>query len=112
MARDPSNRPRRRILLLIQAAGRIALSRDVYDAARPNGHETSLRRRSGAGMPMPSQPPGILIGRIGNGAPFVIGSGGHIRMPASGQLSLGVNDDDGADNAGEFSVSIDGPLTH
>ena len=50
---------------------------------------------------------GGLIGRIGNGAPFAIGSNSQgIVMPANGQLRLGINDDNFADNTGFFTVAI------
>ena len=55
---------------------------------------------SGAGV-------GALIARIGNGAPFLIGSNtGPIPMPADGPLFLGVNDEHFPDNTGRFSVRI------
>jgi hypothetical protein len=48
---------------------------------------------------------GALIGRIGNGAPFAVGNQ-TITAPASGVLFLGVNDDQHADNKGNFQVVI------
>jgi hypothetical protein len=58
-------------------------------------------------MPLRSAPGASLIGRIGNGAPFAIGwNPNPIRMPASGRLYLGINDDQVGDNTGEFNVSI------
>lgn len=50
---------------------------------------------------------GALIGRVGTGAPFLIGANtGPITMPASGRLFLGVNDDHHADNNGSYSVVV------
>jgi hypothetical protein len=50
---------------------------------------------------------GALIGRVGNSAPFAIGSNRNpITMPANGQLRLGINDDNHADNTGTFVVTI------
>ena len=51
---------------------------------------------------------GALIGKIGpNGKPFVIGaSTAPIRMPATGRLMLGVNDDNFNDNSGTFEVIV------
>jgi hypothetical protein len=50
---------------------------------------------------------GALIGRVGTGAPFLIGTNtGPITMPASGRLMLGVNDDHHADNSGNYSVLV------
>jgi hypothetical protein len=52
---------------------------------------------------------GALIGRVGNGAPFPIGSNTQpIAMPANGPLMLGINDDVLSDNSGSFSVSVSG----
>lgn len=62
--------------------------------------------RRGDQTPLPAAPAGALIGRIDEGAPFLIGSQGSVRMPASGRLFLGVNDDVVSDNAGEFQVTI------
>jgi hypothetical protein len=48
-----------------------------------------------------------LIGRIGTtGAPFAIGTGVPVTVPAAGQLFLGINDDGFEDNVGEFRVEI------
>ena len=50
---------------------------------------------------------GGLIGRVGNGPAFAIGSNtGPMPMPASGVLQLGVNDDHYEDNTGNFTVSV------
>src|SRR5262245_29634246 len=61
----------------------------------------------GGRLPAPGTGVGALIGRVGNSAPFVIGSNtGAIPMPASGVLQLGVNDDHYQDNSGNFTVSV------
>jgi len=61
----------------------------------------------GGRLPAPGTGVGALIGRVGNSAPFVIGSNtGPIPMPASGVLQLGVNDDHFEDNTGNFSVAV------
>ena len=49
---------------------------------------------------------GALIGRVGNSQPFGIGDQAAVPMPFDGILYLAVNDDERADNAGEFIVSI------
>jgi hypothetical protein len=59
-----------------------------------------------AGNPVPNAPTGALIGRIGNGQPFLIGNQTRIQAPAAGQLFLGVNDSHHADNQGNFRVEI------
>lgn len=56
--------------------------------------------------PVKSAAAGTLIGRVGNGAAFVIGSQTEVTIPANGRLYLGVNDDNFGDNNGFFSVGI------
>jgi hypothetical protein len=58
------------------------------------------------GSPVPGSPAGALIGRIGNGAAFLIGSQTRVQMPATGQLFLGVNDGHVQDNDGSFQVQV------
>ena len=62
------------------------------------------RAPGGGGVPIPNAPAGALIGRIDNGQPFVIGRNTSVRMPASGTLFLGINDDNVSDNNGNFRV--------
>lgn len=57
--------------------------------------------------PVPVMPVGGLIGRVGNGTPFPIGSNSQpIVMPNDGRLMLGVNDDEIVDNSGAFTVTV------
>src|SRR5262245_15282378 len=57
--------------------------------------------------PVASAPVGALIGRIGNGRPFMIGAPPDpISMTANGQLFLGINDDNFSDNTGNYSVTV------
>jgi hypothetical protein len=58
------------------------------------------------GAPLANGSAGALIGRIGNSAPFLIGSRNRMQMPASGQLFLGVNDGHLQDNDGSFQVQV------
>jgi hypothetical protein len=58
------------------------------------------------GAPLPETASGTLIGRIGNGRPFVIGTQSEIEMPDSGPFVLGVNDSELSDNDGAFRVEI------
>jgi hypothetical protein len=51
-------------------------------------------------------PAGALVGKIGNGAAFVIGSQNRVQMIAAGQLFLGVNDGHLQDNEGAFQVQV------
>jgi len=62
---------------------------------------------SSAQYPVPNAPAGALIAKVGNSAPFLIGSNNQpILMPADGRLMLGINDDGFGDNTGSFSVTI------
>jgi hypothetical protein len=62
---------------------------------------------SSAQYPVRTAPAGALIAKVGNSAPFVIGSNNQpINMPADGRLMLGINDDGFGDNTGSFSVTI------
>jgi hypothetical protein len=73
--------------------------------ATPDG--SPVANVSRANYPVPVMATGGLIGRVGNGAAFPIGSNQQpITMPAAGRLYLGINDDIVADNSGAFSVSI------
>lgn len=53
---------------------------------------------------------GALVGRVGDGAPFLIGSSHQFTTYISGELYLGVNDCCTlSDNSGEFKVTISSP---
>jgi hypothetical protein len=85
------------------ARGEIQLSADTTDRANPSG---SLKHRRGVG-PLPGELAGALIARVGPMAPFGIGiSAQNVRMPASGRLFLGINDDEVSDNQGGFRVDV------
>ena len=58
------------------------------------------------GSPLPQLFSGALIGRIGNGRPFAIGSQTEIEMPESGPFVLGINDSELSDNDGSFRVEV------
>ena len=58
------------------------------------------------GAPMANAPAGALIGRVGNGTPFLIGNGRTMRMPNAGQLFVGINDGHLPDNDGAFQVQV------
>ncbi len=84
------------------ATGEVQLSSDGGDRARPAG-----ANRTAASSPIPTVSAGALIGRIGsNGRPFAIGDQASVPMPDGGTLYLAVNDDERADNAGEFIVVV------
>ncbi len=62
--------------------------------------------RNGA-YPVPAASVGALIAKVGASTPFPIGTNSQpIVMPASGQLMLGVNDNEVNDNSGSFSVVV------
>jgi hypothetical protein len=70
----------------------------------PNGNAggTLFRR-----LPVTTLPVGGLIGKVGNGKAFSIGSAPQaVRMPATGQLFLGINDLTFNDNSGWFRVVV------
>jgi hypothetical protein len=71
--------------------------------AGPDGNP-SLRQPN---YPVAAMPVGGLIGRVGNGTPFPIGSNAQpITMPNDGRLMLGVNDNEYGDNTGAFTVTV------
>ena len=76
----------------------------------PNARVTSAgaprNAPGGPEVPIPNAPAGALIGRIDNGQPFLIGRNTSVRMPASGTLFLGINDDNVSDNNGNFRVLL------
>ena len=60
-----------------------------------------------SGTPLESAQNGALIGKVGTGQPFLIGTNnGDIRMDGTGKLMIGINDDLFDDNSGSFQVVI------
>lgn len=90
--------------LRINANGEIQISGDSNDRATASG---VVNQRFDPRAPLPRTLAGALIGRIGNGQPFGIGTNATIQAPANGQLFLGINDSNVSDNDGSFQVSID-----
>jgi hypothetical protein len=91
-------------LVSFRTSGQITLG--PGEMATADGSRTERRDPS---APLPQVLAGALIGRVGSGAPFGIGSQiVPLRMPAGGQLFLGVNEGAAglADNAGQFAVTI------
>src|SRR5262249_62294550 len=71
--------------------------------AGPDGNPVLKRNE----YPVPVLPVGGLIGRVGSGVPFPIGSNSQpIVMPNDGRLMLGVNDNEVGDNSGAFTVAV------
>lgn len=82
-------------------SGEVQLSDNRSDRARAAG-----TARMAPGAPLPTVNAGALIGRVGNSQPFGIGDQAAVPMPFDGFLFLAVNDDERADNSGEFIVSL------
>ena len=90
-------------VITFDVSGTVQLSADRNDAAGPAG---AFNGRRAAQAPLPSQPAGALIARVGTGRVFAIGDQRSIRVPETGRLYLSVNDDHLGDNSGEYRVSI------
>ena len=86
------------------AQGEVQWSPSSDDRATAAGAANG--RRASDRAPLPSALAGALVGRIGNGAPFGIGNQTVVPMPATGELFLGVNDDEVGDNSGGFLVDV------
>jgi hypothetical protein len=94
---------RRGETIRINASGEVMWSPEQADRATPAG--AASRRKAGL-PPVGDAPGGALVGRVGNGQPFLIGNRGSVRMPANGELFLGINDDVLTDNRGNFRVLV------
>jgi hypothetical protein len=93
-------------LVVFRASGRINFGQGATQNAGPDGNDSL---KNNPAYPVSAMPVGGLVGRVGNSAPFPIGSNTQpIRMPANGTLTLGVNDNELGDNSGSFSVAITG----
>ena len=84
-------------------SGDVRIGGEGNPTAGANGVSSGTRAPD---APVPSAAAGALIGRVGNGAAFAIGSQNRVQMPASGLLFLGVNDGHLQDNNGEFQVQV------
>ena len=85
-----------------EASGRVRWGRDRQHG--PEGENNSPRNPS---RPIPGRPAAALIGRVGDDAPFFIGSDAEgIRVRGSGPLFLGINDETLEDNSGSFRVTV------
>ena len=88
--------------VFFEASGRVRWGRDRQDG--PEGENNSPRNPS---RPIPGRPAAALIGRVGDDAPFFIGSDTEgIRVRGSGALFLGINDETLEDNSGSFRVTV------
>lgn len=85
------------------ASGEIKFGMGDTQRANADGN-AEVRNTS---FPVSSAPVGALIGRIGTGEPFLIGSRTEpITMGRTGRLFLGINDDGFGDNTGQFVVKV------
>jgi hypothetical protein len=85
-----------------EASGRVRWGSSRQDG--PEGENNSPRNPS---RPIPARPAAALIGRVGDDAPFFIGSDTEgIRVRGSGTLFLGINDETLDDNSGSFRVTV------
>ena len=88
--------------LYFEASGRVRWGSNRQDG--PEGENDSPRNPS---RPIPARPAASLIGRVGDDAPFFIGSDTEgIRVRGSGTLFLGINDETLDDNSGSFRVTV------
>ena len=87
--------------LTVNASGEVRIAGPTGLAASPAGSSETFPNN-----PMPGVPTGALIGRIGDGQPFLIGNQSQVSAPAAGQLFLGVNDSNHGDNEGSFQVQV------
>ncbi len=92
-------------MMTLNVQGNIRMSNDPNDIADPWGARSGRRAAS---SPVNTMPAGGLIAMVSGSTPVFVGNRTDtaIRVPATGRLYLGVNDDHLADNAGEFRVSV------
>jgi hypothetical protein len=83
--------------------GDVKIGGEGNPTANADGVTTGARAPD---SPVAAAPAGALVGKIGNGAAFVIGSRNRVQMTAAGQLFLGVNDGHLQDNEGAFQVQV------
>lgn len=89
-------------MIYFEASGKIRWGQGRQDG--PDGENNSPRNPN---RPIPGRPAASLIGRVGEDAPFFIGSGTDgIRVRGNGPLYLGVNDETFEDNSGAFRVTV------
>lgn len=85
------------------ASGQVRWSIESDALAGPDGSD----RIKNPSFPVPNANVGMLIGKVGNGPAFPIGSQqSPIAMPDNGKLYLGINDVKFDDNAGGFRVQM------
>jgi len=91
-------------IINVTATGRIFYAPNSDQFADPNG---ATGRPATPAAPIPYQDIGALIGKIGDGAPFAVGSSlANFRAATGGRLRLRVNDDMLTDNRGQFRATV------
>ena len=89
--------------LVFQSRGTIEWANDRNATAPPAG----AAGQATSAAPVPGAAIGALVGRIGQGRPFVVATHNNsVRVTESGRLYLGVNDDVLTDNSGAFQVMV------
>ena len=89
--------------LLLTATGEVEVDDLGGIALTPEGSQ----RQYSTINPQPYASYASLIGRVGDGGmPFVVGTRLAMECPGDGDLQLGVNDPDPAQNLGAFSVQV------
>jgi len=83
--------------------GEVKIGGEGNPTANADGVTTGARAPD---APVAAAPAGALVGKIGNGAAFLIGGHNRVQMNAAGQLFLGVNDGHLQDNDGSFQVQV------
>lgn len=93
----------------ISASGRIHFGKPPIDAVAPAGLPRSGYCATFAGHERPWPAPTLacwsLIGKIGAGSPFQIAVATSFRVARDGELFVGINDNDLADNSGTWAVT-------
>jgi hypothetical protein len=91
----------------VDATGGVVLQANEKPTG-PAGVPTGLGGMAkSAGLPLPGQPFGSLIGRVERtGAIFALGLGATVTAAAEGEVFLGLNETNVTDNSGEFSVTL------
>jgi len=91
-------------LVTFRASGEVVVGPNEVASA-----DGSRAERRDPSAPLPNVLAGALIGRVGNGPPFGIGSQTiPLRMPGAGELFVGINEGVAGlgDNSGAFTVTI------
>jgi hypothetical protein len=96
--------------LIVQPGERISFSTNgtiEFGRGMTTGPDGDKNLGARPGYVLRNMPVGGLMGRVGNSAPYAIGSTSTpITMPTGGRLFLGVNDDDYQDNTGGYDVNV------